>query len=154
METGTAAPEAATAKVGRLAEAEPVSFGPLADYRLLIGDGETPIRTGVQTSAPGYEAPMHSHPYVELLFIVEGEAEAWLQGGEDAPISLKAGDCIALPANVPHAFRTVGDRPMRLLGIHHSPRRVVNYLDGESDADGYPAPGPALDGPRAGAARR
>ena len=38
------------------------------------------MRTGIQVSQPGYVAPMHSHPYVELLFVVEGETEVWLQG--------------------------------------------------------------------------
>jgi hypothetical protein len=32
----------------------------------------------------------------------------------------------------------VGDKPMRLLGIHSNPDRVVNYLDRKSDASGYP----------------
>lgn len=144
------ATQTATAKVGRLAKVKPVSFGPLSHYHLLVGDGETPIRTGIQTAQPGYQAPMHSHPYVELLFIIEGKAEAWLQDQEDAPIVLDAGDCIALPANVPHTFRVVGDAPMRLLGIHHNPDRIVNYLDGESDANGYPvldeSPEPATAG--------
>ena len=45
-------------------------------------------------------------------------------------MSLKAGDCIALPPNIAHSFRTVGDQPMRLLGIHHSPDRIVEYKDG------------------------
>ena len=128
------------AVVAHLAEAPRVSFGPLASYAPLIGDGTTPLRTGIQTSEPGYETPMHSHPYLEILFIIEGEAEAWLQGQEDAPVRLAAGDCIALPADVPHAFRVVGERPMRLLGIHHNSDRVVNYLDRESSADGYPVP--------------
>ncbi len=126
------------AKVKRLAEAERVEFGPLAFYHPLVADGDTPVRTGIQTSAPGYVAPMHSHPYVELLFIIEGSAEAWLEGQEAEPMVLEAGDCIALPANVPHSFRTVGDQPMRLLGIHSSAKRIVNYLDRETDADGYP----------------
>src|SRR5438094_3003134 len=125
-------------KVRKLAEAHRVEFGPLAFYHPLIADGDTPVRTGIQTSAPGYVAPMHWHPYVELLFIIEGEAEVWLQGGEAEPIHLDAGDCVALPADVPHSFRTVGDRPMRLLGIHANPDRVVNYLDRKSDASGYP----------------
>ena len=96
------------------------------------------MRTGIQTSAPGYVAPMHWHPYVELLFIIEGEAEVWLQGEEDKPSRLGAGDCVALPADIPHSFRTVGDQPMRLLGIHANPDRVVTYLDRKSDASGYP----------------
>ncbi|MBV8189878.1 MAG: cupin domain-containing protein [Alphaproteobacteria bacterium] len=126
------------AKVRRLAESGRVEFGPLAFYHPLVADGDTPVRTGIQTSAPGYVAPMHFHPYVELLFIIEGEAEVWLQGDEAKPQRLAAGDCVALPANVPHSFRTVGDKPMRLLGIHSNPDRVVTYLDRESDAQGYP----------------
>jgi quercetin dioxygenase-like cupin family protein len=50
------------------------------------------------------------------------------------------GDCVALPADIPHSFRTVGDKPMRLLGIHANPHRISTYLDGErkTDAQGYP----------------
>jgi len=138
----------------RLGDAERVEYGPLAHYFPLIGDGEAPARTGIQVSAPGYVAPMHWHPYVELLFVVEGGTEVWLQGGESAALQMKEGDCVMLPANVPHAFRTLGERQMRLLGIHLSAQRVVNYLDRETDADGYPL----LDGnlqprPKAGTPR-
>lgn len=125
-------------KVRRLADASRIEFGPLSFYHPLVADGDTPVRTGIQTAAPGYVAPTHWHPYVELLFIIEGEAEVWLHGGEAEPIHLDAGDCVALPADIPHGFRTVGDKPMRLLGIHSNPDRVVNYLDRKSDASGYP----------------
>jgi mannose-6-phosphate isomerase-like protein (cupin superfamily) len=125
-------------KLGRLGDAKRVEYGPLAHYFPLIGDGESPARTGIQVAAPGYVAPMHWHPYVELLFVVEGETEVWLQGGEAEPVRMAAGDCVMLPANVPHAFRTLGGTPMRLLGIHLSADRVVNYLDRETDANGYP----------------
>ncbi|MBM3647155.1 MAG: cupin domain-containing protein [Alphaproteobacteria bacterium] len=125
-------------RIRRLAEANRVEFGPLAFYHPLVADGDTPVRTGIQTSAPGYVAPLHWHPYVELLFIIEGEAEVWLQGGEAEPAHLVAGDCVALPADIPHGFRTVGDKPMRLLGIHANPDRVVHYLDRRTDASGYP----------------
>lgn len=127
-----------TLKVAKLADASRVEFGPLAFYNPLVADGDTPVRTGIQTSAPGYVAPMHFHPYVELLFIIEGEADVWLQGGEADAVRLKAGDCVALPPEIPHSFRTVGDQPMRLLGIHSNPERVVTYLDRKSDASGYP----------------
>lgn len=131
-------PGAARPKLSRLADAKRVEYGPLAHYLPLAGDGETPVRTGIQVSQPGYVAPMHSHPYVELLFVVEGETEVWLQGGEAEPLRMAVGDCVVLPANVPHSFRTVGERPMRLFGIHVSPTRVVYYLDRDTDADGYP----------------
>ena len=127
-----------TLKLKKLAEAERVEFGPLSFYHPLVADGDTPVRTGIQTAAPGYVAPMHWHPYVEILFIIEGEMEAWLEGGENDPVRLGPGDSVALPANVPHSFRSVGDQEMRLLGIHSSPDRTVNYLDLESDDNGYP----------------
>jgi len=126
------------AKVRRLADAGRIEFGPLAFYHPLIADGDTPVRTGIQTSAPGYVAPMHWHPYVELLFIIEGEAEVWLQGDEAEPIHMGVGDCVALPADIPHSFRTVGDKPMRLLGIHANPTRISTYFDRKTDASGYP----------------
>jgi len=72
-------------KVVRLDETEIVKFGPDAVYQLILGDddGTTPIRTGIQTSQPGYAAPVHSHPYMEVLHILDGAAEAWVDGHED-----------------------------------------------------------------------
>jgi hypothetical protein len=58
-----------TLKVGKLADSSRFEYGPMAFYHPLIADGDTPVRTGIQTSAPGYVTPMHWHPYVELLFI-------------------------------------------------------------------------------------
>ena len=125
-------------KISKLADASRVEFGPLSFYHPLVADGDTPVRTGIQTSAPGYVAPMHFHPYTELLFIIEGEADVWLQGKEDEAVRLKAGDCVALPPEIPHSFRTAGEKTMRLLGIHASPDRISTYLDRKTDAQGYP----------------
>lgn len=119
----------AVAKVARLAEAQPVSFGRLAEYRKLMGDDGLPVFTGVQTCRPGYRTPLHSHPYVEYLFIIEGTAEAWLGGAEDRPVRLESGDMMALPAGAPHVFRNAGTGELRLLGIHCSPTRIVNVLE-------------------------
>jgi quercetin dioxygenase-like cupin family protein len=127
-------------KVIRLDDTERVSFGPLSHYQPIVGDdaGSTPVRTGIQTAQPGYEAPVHSHPYVEILHILDGVAEAWIDGEPDSVVLLRKGDTIAVPPETPHAFRAVGDQPLRLLGTHVSPRRIVNYKDGvASDARGY-----------------
>ncbi len=62
-----------------------------ATYRTIIGDdtGEgLPIRTGIQTSQPGYQTRVHSHPYVETLTVISGRGEAWLvdePGSEPGP---------------------------------------------------------------------
>lgn len=132
------------ATVVRLQDVSIVKFGPDSFYQPIIGDeeGTTPIRTGIQTAEPGYAAPMHSHPYLEVLHILDGTAEAWVDGQEDRKVTLRRGDTIAMPPNVPHAFRVVGDEVLRLLGTHASPRRIVNYKDAaiSSDAHGYRAP--------------
>ncbi|MBY0329062.1 MAG: cupin domain-containing protein [Acetobacteraceae bacterium] len=118
----------ADAKVVRLAEAEAVSFGPLARYQRLTGEDGHPLFTGVQTCQPGYATPLHWHPYVESLFVLEGSLEAWTEGREETPVRLGPGDMIVLPAGTPHVFRNPGDTVLRILGIHASPSRIVNRV--------------------------
>ncbi|MBV9859285.1 MAG: cupin domain-containing protein [Alphaproteobacteria bacterium] len=100
-----------------------------ASYRPIIGDDTgagLAIRTGIQTSPPGYSTPVHSHPYVEILTVLEGQGEAWLEGEEPA-VALEPGVTIALPADRPHGFRVVGDRPLVTYGIHMAGKRIVDY---------------------------
>lgn len=119
----------AEVRISRVADADPVAFGPLSEYRRLTGDDGLPVFTGVQTCRPGYAAPLHWHPYVEYLFVLDGTMEAWLEGQEAHPAQLGPGDMIALPACTPHVFRNVGDGELRLLGIHAAPTRIVHRLD-------------------------
>ena len=121
-------PTLTTPRIARLDAAEKISFGPLSHYQNLLGAGDTPIFTGVQTCAPGYRTAPHFHPYVESLFIIEGTMEAWVIGEEDNIRTLQAGDMIALPANTAHAFRNPGPVTLRLLGIHANPERIVHRL--------------------------
>ncbi len=118
----------------RLDTSEKVIFSPDSSYQpILNGEvGDFPIFTGIQTAEPGYQTRPHSHPYLEILHILEGTAEAWLIDAEEEKTVLKAGDTITLPANRPHAFRVVGDQTLRLLGTHMSPKRVVHYADGDT----------------------
>ena len=53
-----------------------------ATYQTVVGDqqGSTPVRLGIQTSPPDYRTPLHSHPYMEALMILEGAGEAWIEG--------------------------------------------------------------------------
>lgn len=126
--------------VSRLADSEVVKFGPDAIYQLLIGDddGTTPVRLGIQTSQPGYVASVHSHPYMEILHVLEGVAEAWIDGREGEAVTLRTGDTVAFPADTRHSFRVIGDTVLRTLGTHASPKRIVDYKDGvKTDARGY-----------------
>jgi len=119
----------ADARIARLSEAPSVAFGPLSHYQRLTGEDGLPVFTGVQTCQPGYATPLHWHPYVECLFVLEGTMEAWLEGQHDRAALLSAGDMIALPACTPHVFRNAGPGVLRLLGIHSSPTRIVHRIE-------------------------
>jgi mannose-6-phosphate isomerase-like protein (cupin superfamily) len=115
-----------------------VSFGPLSEYRPLVSDDSTDlaIRTGIQTARAGYRAKLHWHPYVEILHILEGEAEAWRGGEEQARVTLAAGDTLVIPARTWHSFRVKGEATLRLLGTHLSNSRIVHYEDGTMSVGG------------------
>ena len=121
-------PDALT--VIRHAERPTMTLADDAAYKAIIGDdtgGGMPIRTGIQTSQPGYTTPLHSHPYAEVSTVIEGKGEAWLDGEGDV-VALEPGVTIAVPANRVHAFRVVGDRPLVTYGIHTFGKRIVNYV--------------------------
>ena len=113
-----------------------VDFVGGATYRTIVGDdaGEgVPIRTGIQTSPPGYQTRVHSHPYVETLTVIAGRGEAWLvdeaDAGQAGRVALEPGVTVVLPAHRRHAFRVLGDEPLVTLGIHASGKRIVNYSE-------------------------
>ena len=115
----------------RHAERPTVAFAGGATYQPIIGDDtgvELPIRTGIQTSPPGYQTRLHSHPYAEVLTVLEGRGEAWL-ADEDGVVALEPGVSITCPANRVHAFRTVGEQPLVTYGIHTFGKRIVNYVE-------------------------
>ena len=115
----------------RHAERPTVAFPGGASYQPIIGDDTgagLPIRTGIQTSPPGYQTRLHSHPYAEVLTVLEGRGEAWL-ADEDGVVGLEPGVSITFPANRVHAFRVVGDRPLVTFGIHATGKRIVNYAE-------------------------
>src|SRR5262245_44113302 len=90
-----------------------------ATYQTLVGDeyGSTPIRVGIQTSPPGYRTPLHSHPYMETITVLEGQGEAWLQDRQDL-VPLKPGVTLVLRPGIRHWFRATGDLALKTYGIH------------------------------------
>lgn len=121
----------------RHAERPSVTLPGGALYQPIIGDDTgdgIPIRTGIQTSQPGYATPLHSHPYTEILTVIEGCGEAWLDG-EEGVTPMEPGVTIAVPANRVHAFRVVGERPLVTFGIHTFGKRIVNYVSPPAHAD-------------------
>jgi quercetin dioxygenase-like cupin family protein len=72
-----------------------------------LGDG---LREVIQTRvdfAAGAVFPMHSHPGVEVAYVLEGSLQ--YQFGAVAPVTLKAGDSLFIPAGSIHSAKNVGN---------------------------------------------
>ena len=119
-----------------LVPSEPFQGG--ATYQTLVGDsqGSTPIRIGIQTSPPGYRTPLHSHPYMQVITVLEGQGEAWMEEFDES-IRLTPGISLVIPQNVRHWFRALGSEPLKVYGVHASPHRIVHVYQ---EADGERTP--------------
>jgi len=57
--------------------------------------------------APGAGFPKHTHPGIEIAYVLEGTVEYQL--GNQAPITLHTGDSVYIPEGTPHSARNVGE---------------------------------------------
>ena len=98
-----------------------------ATYQTIVGDdqGTTPIRLGLQISQPGYSTGTHSHPYMEVVTVIEGTGEAWVEG-QRGVTAIGPGVTMVLPGGVKHGFRVTGAGPLKTYGVHASPERLVD----------------------------
>jgi len=88
----------------------------------VVGDTYTILLTGKDTAGryslidmfvpPGGGPPLHRHDFEEMFTILEGEIEFTFRGDK---VILKAGETANIPANAPHHFRNVSEKPARLL---------------------------------------
>lgn len=111
----------------RVDEVPSEEFSGGATYQTIVGDaaGSTPVRVGLQVSPPGFSTGVHSHPYWEMVTVVEGEGEAWIEGEGD-PVSVSPGTTMVFEPDVRHTFRVTGKTPMKTYGVHASPTRIVD----------------------------
>jgi quercetin dioxygenase-like cupin family protein len=88
----------------------------------VVGDTYTILVSGADTAGrytlidmhvpPGGGPPPHRHDFEEMFTILDGEIELTFRG---VSAVARAGETINVPANAPHVFRNVSDRPARLL---------------------------------------
>lgn len=69
---------------------------------------------------PGKTAPSHKHPGEEIIYVVEGTLEYRLEG--QAPVTLKAGDVLFVPAGVIHSAKNVGQTNGAEIGTYVVPK--------------------------------
>jgi quercetin dioxygenase-like cupin family protein len=77
-------------------------------------DGYSTV-TGIAEIPAGANAGRHSHPGVEIGYVLEGECDFLIDG--QPPLHLKAGDSYQVPAGTIHDAK-VGDKPLKVLGIY------------------------------------
>src|SRR5262249_60895820 len=75
---------------------------------------------------PGGGPPLHRHDFEEMFHALEGEVEVLFRGARSAA---RAGATVNIPANAPHAFRNVADRPARLLCMVTPPGLEQSFLE-------------------------
>ena len=105
----------------RLVVAKPDKDGNLRHVGV-VGDTYTILITGGDTDGryclvdmhvpPGGGPPPHRHDFEEMFTVLDGEIEATFRGTKSV---VRAGETINIPANAPHSFSNVSDRPARLL---------------------------------------
>lgn len=68
-------------------------------------DGREVIQVRVDFDA-GVTSPKHSHPGVEIAYVIDGTFEYQLEG--QPPVTLKAGDSLYIPAGIAHVAKNIG----------------------------------------------
>lgn len=86
-------------------------------FRVLFGPGRgCAVATQFVGEIPPGRAPEHSHPYDEVVLVLEGEGVVHVGGADHA---LSPGTCTHLPPGQPHCLENTGSVPMRVLGVFH-----------------------------------
>jgi len=92
-----------------------------------VGEKEgAPISAYIVNAKPGQGPPLHTHPYVEVIFMLEGRAAVTVGDEQREAI---AGDIAVIPANTPHRFVNSGDTVLRQIDIHASPKFIQTNLE-------------------------
>jgi quercetin dioxygenase-like cupin family protein len=84
-----------------------------------------PFSAYLVNAKPGQGPPLHTHPYVEVAFTIEGRASITV-GNETREV--QSGGIVVIPANTPHRFVNSGNTVLRQIDIHASPRFIQTNL--------------------------
>jgi mannose-6-phosphate isomerase-like protein (cupin superfamily) len=90
---------------------------PDREFRYLVNEdvGCRNVTQFVGVIPPG-RAPMHSHIYDEVVYVIEGDGILHMNGRQTP---LGPGSCMHLPPLHEHSLENTGTTPMRVLGVFH-----------------------------------
>ena len=117
LPAGAGAPgEAAGPRLSELDDC-PVEITGDRRFRVLFGPGNgCSAATQFVGEIPPGRAPEHSHPYDEVVLVLEGEGVLHAGSG-DRPLA--PGSCVHLPPGEPHCLENTGRATLRVLGVFH-----------------------------------
>jgi quercetin dioxygenase-like cupin family protein len=90
---------------------------------------------------PGGGPPPHRHDFEEMFTILDGEIEFTFRGESRRA---DAGSTVNVPANAPHAFKNMSDKPARLLCMCLPAGQEEFFLAVGDPVDSRTAPPPKL----------
>jgi len=82
-----------------------------------------------QWVAPGAGAPTHTHLVEEVLTVIAGEADLWI---DDEHVVLCRGQALIVPAGRRHGFRNIGSATLHMHAVLASPILEATF-DGSSE---------------------
>jgi mannose-6-phosphate isomerase-like protein (cupin superfamily) len=75
---------------------------------------------------PGGTIRLHKHPYEEVFIIQEG-VSTFTVGS--VTLEARSGQIMIVPAEVPHKFMNLSDRPLKQIDIHVSKQFITDWLE-------------------------
>lgn len=101
----------------RYADRPALPASPNREFRYLFNEdaGCRDVTQFVGVIPPG-RAPLHSHTYDEVVYVIEGKGTLHMNGQQTR---LGPGSCMHLPPLHEHSLENTGAAPMRVLGVFH-----------------------------------
>lgn len=100
--------------------------GVLTRMRVSAANGGTQLCLFEQWCEVGHGAPTHLHAVEEVLHVLSGEADVWV---EDKHVTLKSGQLAIIPAGVKHGFTNCGTSELHIQSTLAAPVFEAAYDD-------------------------
>jgi quercetin dioxygenase-like cupin family protein len=100
--------------------------GVLTRMRVSALTGAMQLCVFEQWCEPGKGAPTHLHAVEEVLTVLEGQAEFWLDGQRQA---LTSGQSVIVPAGRKHGFRNTGAGALHVQAVLAAPIFEASFDD-------------------------
>jgi quercetin dioxygenase-like cupin family protein len=107
-------------------EREEWRAGVLTRMQISAVTGSAQLCVFQQWCDPGKGAPTHLHAVEEVLTVLDGQAEIWI---EDERATLTAGQSAIVPAGRKHGFRNTGDATLHVQATLAAPIFEASFDD-------------------------